>query len=436
MKWLALRTVPVLLLIPVLAGCATGFGQQITAEEIVQKMRDTVKNTQTVHSTVDLLVNIDREGLKKRAGGMAPGVTGKAQHIDELPDSASATLEVWRQKPDKVRVEVDNSTIEEMQGAILASDGQKFYAYSAAKNTLYTGMLDEMDTGHSRWMDMMKSDDLEQALDKLIAASDIKLVGTEQVAGRNTYRLEITPRPDAADGLDLPQAMRTQVAVLLNGAKATLWVDKDRWIPLKLVLEHPDVGRFNYTAVSLELNQPIDPALFVVQAPPGAKTVELEARPQPQSDPQPVTIQQARQVALQEGWKLLEPAYVPDNATLVEVLRVIGAGRHEGDALGPLTFPAGSDRPGFQLTYASPDADFTLSEFYAGDAAGLPDSLSKSQMVGAGEITVRGVKGLVFEDKVRRYTSLVWFEKEPGIFMVVSGKLTLEEALKIAEGLK
>ncbi len=451
MKWTGpgARAVPViaLMLVPLLAGCA-GFGQQVTADQIIQKMRDTMKTTQTVQGTVDLSVSINKEGLKKLTANTlssTPAAQGKGPNVDKLPDSASATIKVWRQKPDKVRIEVQDSTVPGTGGAILVYDGQKYYAYSPAENTVYTGTPDSANEGHSRWEDMLDSDSMAQELDRLISASDVSLAGSEQVAGHDAYKLQITPKPDAADRLDLPQAMRMQAGALLKDARATLWVDKQRWIPLRLEAEHPDVGRLTYTATDLQLNQPIDPARFVLQTPPGARTVDVDALKQ-QARPQAVTIQQARQIAAQEGWKLLEPSYLPDNATLVEVLRIKGAtgaadaaGAGQSAGKGQMPGPATlfTDRSGFQLTYASPDADFTLREFHGGEAANSGSGdMSRFAVPGMKEVTVRGTTGMAYEDKTRRYVSLVWFEKAQGTLVTLDGKLALDEALKIAEGLK
>src|SRR5205823_3198075 len=131
---------------------------------------------------------------------------------------------------------------------------------------------------------------------------------------------------------------------------AALWVDKDRWVPLKVTVEHPNMGAFTWTDTQLTLNQPIDASMFVLQVPAGAKTVDLDAKMQ-ENGPQSTTITDARTQATKDGWKLLEPSYVPQKATLIEVLRMPGR-------MGETTGNATGDASAYTLNYSSPTTNF------------------------------------------------------------------------------
>ena len=48
----------------VASGCTAGAGQQVTASDIVTKMQETMKNTQTSQSVVDLSLNLNKDGIK------------------------------------------------------------------------------------------------------------------------------------------------------------------------------------------------------------------------------------------------------------------------------------------------------------------------------------------------------------------------------------
>ena len=165
MKKARMLMLPILALAlsPLLAACSAMGGQQVTAAEVVQNVRDAAKTTTSEQGTVDLTININKEGIKTLlAGFMQPakppqqrrqpygqrqGMMGTARRITapwdgrtwtQLPDTVSATLKYWQQTPDKARVEVVSSSIPSVNGDILVYDGQKIYALDAANNTIYT----------------------------------------------------------------------------------------------------------------------------------------------------------------------------------------------------------------------------------------------------------------------------------------------------------
>src|SRR5687767_14307827 len=282
---------PITLLIAVaivFSGCSVGAGQQVTSADVIAKMRETMKTTQTAQGTVDLSVTINKQGIKTLVDGMMPGGmsggSGKMGPMGDdwtaqLPDSASATLKMLKKNPDKVRVEVVNASLPNAAGKVAVYDGTKFHAYDPDSNTVYTGTPDKMSDGKmGDMMGMMQQGaDFEKELDKVLNAADIKMAGTEKIGGVDTYKLDVTPKPDAAELLDLPPAFQMQAGVLIKDVKATLWVDQARWVPLKMTVKHPNIGEFTYTATDMELNQPIEDSDFVLQVPPGAKTVDLDA---------------------------------------------------------------------------------------------------------------------------------------------------------------
>jgi outer membrane lipoprotein-sorting protein len=413
------------------SGCSVGAGQQVTSADVIAKMRETMKTTQTVQGTVDLSVTINKQGIQTLLDGMMPGgVSGRPDQpspmagkdwMTQLPDSASATLKVLKKNPDKVRIEVLTSSLPNAAGKLAVFDGTKFYAYDPDSNTVYTGTPDKMSDGKmGDMMGMMQGADLDKEIDKVLNAADIKMAGTEKVAGVDTYKLDVTPKPDAAELLDLPSAFQMQAGVLIKDVKATLWVDQSRWVPLKLVVVHPNIGEFTYTASGMELNKPIEDSQFVLQVPPGAKTVDLDATHDSLA-PKTTTITEAREIATKEGWKLLEPTYLPENATLIEVR----------------SLPNLPVRP-ILLTYSSPSTDFTIMQAKGGMESMLGDSFSgRNDSASATQnVTVRGVQAVAFSPESAEWTSLIWKEKSSDLMVAIRGKITVDEAVKIAEGLK
>jgi outer membrane lipoprotein-sorting protein len=476
-----------------LSACTAGQGA-LTGNDVVQKMREALKSNQTAQGTVELSAKLNKEGLKSLAASMIPGgadIVGK-DRFDMLPDMASITLKVWKGLDNKGRVEVGNSTLPGVTGTTLVYDGKKVYAYIPAHNKVYIKTPGDKSEMPGAFGGMWGAMTPEERGDKLVEASDIKLVGSEQVDGKDSYKLEVTPKADALTILGVPTMFQMIAGNLIKDAKATVWVDKERWIPVKTTLEHPQVGTFTYTG-NLELDKPVDEAQFVLQIPAGAEVVDIDALHE-RMQPKTMTLPEARAEVAKDGWKLLEPSYLPEKATLVEVTRLPGmmAGPVGGCYLPyfpadvqssgssdeiveyiPSSSPsnylswlyapspdpttgkaefggfhiAGSgiltgaatppQSPSFMLRYSSPTIDFSINESKSEIEKGLGDGFSgiNGGDTGMKEVTVRGVKAVAFSPDGAGWTSLMW-QDTSGVWVHISGKLTVEETVKIAEGLQ
>ena len=478
-----------------LAACSAGQAS-LTASDVVQKVREAARSNQTAQGTIELSARLNKEGLKALAASIMPGGAKMmgTERIDMLPDMASVTLKVWKGRDHKARVEVDSSTLPGVSGTTLVYDGQKVYAYIPAPNKVYIKTppnKSEMSTGAlgGMWGALTP----QERGDKLLEASDVKLLGNEQLDGKNSYKLEVTPKADALSRLGVPAMIQMFAGKVVKDAKVTVWVDAERWIPLKATLEHPQVGTFTYTG-NLELDKPIDDAQFVLQTPGGAEIVDLDTLNE-QMTPKSMTLPEAQAEAAKDGWKLLEPGYLPEKATLVSVMRMPGlpggfVGRGaisnlpgtavdptngglpaiEMPASGPpmnyLTWlfapspapakpvpvepVAGSIRgygvisagpastsASFTLNYSSPTSDFSITQNKSQIEKGLGDGFSGVQGNGTEmkEVTVRGVKATAFSPNGSNWTSLMW-QDTSGIWLHISGSLSVEETVKIADSLR
>ncbi|HKP52497.1 MAG TPA: DUF4367 domain-containing protein [Chloroflexia bacterium] len=477
-----------------LSACSAG-QESLTGNDVVKKMREALKSNQTAQGTIELSARLNKEGLKSLAAGIIPGgadMVGK-DHIDMLPDLTSVTLKVWKGLDDKGRVEVGSSTLPGVTGTILVYDGQKVYAYIPAHNKVYIKAAPDKSQMSGEFGGMWGAMTPEERGDKLVEASDVKLAGSELVDGKESYKLEVTAKADALNILGVPAMFQMIAGRLIKDAKATMWVDKERWIPLKATLEHPQVGTFTYTG-NLELDKPIDDAQFVLQTPAGAEVVDLDALEE-QMRPKSMTLPEARAEVAKDGWKLLEPSYLPEKATLVEVTRLPGmlpippggssipylpadapsSGASDEVAIyipssSPYNYlswlyspspdptmpiPAGvevfgirgsgvltgegfgSASPSFMLRYSSPTTDFSISQSKSEIEKGLGDGFSgiNGGNTGMKEVTVRGVKAIAFSPDGSNWTSLMWQDKS-GVWVHISGKLSVEETVKIADGLR
>lgn len=253
----------------VLAGC----GPQITAEEIVDKMRETLESTDDAHAIV--AVDLSVQGVEM-----------------------SVKAEVWEMSPNKFRAEVLESSQPDTQGMIMVSDGQQGWFYDPAHNQVMIGDVSELETPLPQEMLGELQDVIQQVLD----VTDAKLEGEDTVVGRETYKLTLTPKEDA--GRD----------VFPGGGAPTLWVDKEHWIVLKVEYVADAFGQGSVEVQSFELNPGLDGDLFTFDVPEGAEVVDAKAM-----EPVPLTLDEARE---QAGFQLLVPEYVPGDATLIEVFQM------------------------------------------------------------------------------------------------------------------
>jgi outer membrane lipoprotein-sorting protein len=252
-----------------LAGC----GRQITAEEIVAKMQETIENTEDAHAVV--MADVYAQGIELQA-----------------------TAEVWEKSPNKVRVEVIEASDAHFAGAVMVTDGQTAWAYEPLRNVVTVG--GDGDVEMPLPQEVIAS--LQESIQELLDASELELVGEESVAGSAAYILKATPKED------------TTVDLLPGDGTATLWVDKEQWIVLKATYDAGSFGQASMEVESFELNAGLPDDLFTFEVPDGATVIDVEAR-----TPQPLTLDEAKAEA---AFGLGIPAYVPGGATLIEVFRV------------------------------------------------------------------------------------------------------------------
>lgn len=350
-KWIALSLL--LILAVALAGC----GKQMTAEEIIAKMQETVDSTEDAHALVVAEVNV--QGIE-----------------------LSVKAELWEQAPDKFRAEVLEASQASLVGTTLVHDGANGWFYEPARNLVTVGAVEDLDTPLPQEVLV----GLQVIIQEVLNAADVELAGEETVAGRDAYKLEASPKEDSAEQL------------FPGNGTATVWVDKEQWIVLKATYVASAFGQGTLEVQSFELNPGLPADLFAFEPPQGATVVDVEAQ-----QPAPLTLQEARE---QAGFPLLVPGYVPAGATLIEVLK--------------------ADQS-FVLRYDhSPDVSFTV--FQGPEEVG-PPSLGQAQ-----DITVRGHEATAITDEAGGNTFLYWTEGD--ITVVVAGRISLDEALKVAESLE
>jgi outer membrane lipoprotein-sorting protein len=351
-----------------------------TAEEIVDRMEAARAATDDAHATVAIdFTSAEQSGRLVVEGWM--------QRTD-VTDAAGEPIS-------RVRAEVREASEPEMVGSIVVSDGETFWLYSPSQNTVVTGNAEDMGkegpaspTGATAAL----QDLVQQGLD----AVDLEVLGSEQVAGKDTWKVKVTPKSETTAQLQLDGII-----------EGTMWVDEELALPLKLAIDASDLGGGTVEVQSIELNTGLSADLFTFTPPAGAEIVDA-AELAEQMAPRAATVEEARTSV---SFQLLEPTYLPAGLALVEV-RVIGT----DTAI---------------LNYAGGEQSLSLVQSNAGapgDERPAPTGSSVET------VTVRGVEGTLIRGADGQGSLLRW--EEAGIKYVIAGTISGEEALQTAEGLK
>jgi outer membrane lipoprotein-sorting protein len=333
-----------------------GCQNQPTAEEIVAKLKEVEASTEDAHAV--LVIDIQGQGM------------------DE-----NLTVEVWEKKPNKFRAEVLESSDPDYAGAVTVADGQQVWMYQPSKNEVVVGEVGP--DGSSSPRDMIR--EVDEVIQRALDTSEVNLAGEEDVAGRKTYKLELTPT-DAED------------ALLPAGSKATLWVDQEDWFVLQAEISGDLLGRGWMSVSSFELNTGLEDSLFQFDIPEGAQVTDMEDK-----RPTPITLDEARARA---GFPLLLPGYLPEGVTLIDVLAM-------GEAI--------------ILRYDHSPISFTIIQGSGDDTMPLPVGGQQS------EVTVRGQTATLFSDGGSS-NLLTWTEN--GVVITIAGHISQDEILEVAESLQ
>lgn len=335
-----------------LAGC----GMQPTAEEIVAKLREVEASTEDAHGVVEISVN--------------------GQGMDE-----ELVIEAWEKKPNMFRAKVLEASDSELVGSISVTDGNQFWGYHPGENEVLVGEVGSEEPASAREMIQYVDEIVQRVLD----SSDVKLLGSEDVAGVATYKLELTPKEG-------------EETFLPTGGKVTLWVDQDRWIVLQAHVTGELVGEASMTVRSFELNTGLSDDLFQFEVPEGVQVTNVEDK-----QPESITLDQAQ---AQTDFDLLLPTYLPDGTTLVDVLAVEGA---------------------IILRYNHTETSFTIVQGLPIGQMPAPPGSQKA------EVTVRGQTGNLISDGGPA-NLLNW--TEDGVVITIAGQISEDEILKVADSLQ
>lgn len=173
-------------------------------------------------------------------------------------------------------------------------------------------------------------------------------------------------------------------------------------MPLAFEFTGSSLGDGSITIVEYELNTGVDETLFTFEVPEGAEVVTFA-----DLEPQSLTLEEAGETA---EFDFLTPSETPPGATLVDIIEV------QGSYVQRYTLPEGGS--------------FTIAQGNNLDKS----STSESKPDDSQAVEVRGTTGQLFESEDGTKVLLTWAEGQ--LFYAVSGAITAEQAIVIAESLQ
>ncbi|HUV44887.1 MAG TPA: DUF6612 family protein [Dehalococcoidales bacterium] len=274
---IAVISLVILLSFPLL-GCQTAIVETITSppsvEEIVENAVDYLTNITTLEFDVDLTVDI---------AGEENGETVEASMVSKITGAVNVIS-----KDGKVEMSV---TIDSPGEATIEADMDMYFV----DDTMYTLMEIPTLGNISMWV---KSDippemhgqmtQVEDQVD-LLRLSEVKLIGTETVAGKVCYVLELVPNPDAlwefvsqkmaATGVPVPTLEEeTIIRDIARNYSAKQWITIDNFLLCKAAMDmemtiSDTTMDITMTLVISDYNQPVS-----IELPPEAENaIEVDA---------------------------------------------------------------------------------------------------------------------------------------------------------------
>lgn len=360
-----------------LSACGT---QDITADEIVERMEEARDSLQDIHATVAIdFVTDERNGSM-----LIEGWLKKTEQVDADGEPVK-----------KLRAEILEASEDRLVGTRLVSDGETFWVYNPDENKVLTGnkadMPDQPATDPVGATEALR-DMLEQGLD----AFDIEVLGEEQIAGQETWKLALTPKTETEEQLQLDGLLTL-----------TMWVDEELALPLKIEVDGSDMGQGTLEVRTIEVDTGLSDELFTFEIPAGAEVVDA-AEVAEQMRPRSMTLDEAQAAV---DFPLLVPTDLPGSATLIEVQVIAGETVIQNYVGGATTF---------SIVQSSNDVG----------ADRQPPAGSEVQ-----QVTLRGQEATLITGSGEQQGSLLRWE-ENGVRVVVAGTLSADEALRVAESLE
>lgn len=296
--------------------------------------------------------------------------------------SGTINAEVWNELPAKERTVVRQSTLAQLPGGeITVSNGKQVWQYDPSQKVVYTAPVGG--TGTNPGAQQNTSQFLLTLVRSVFSSSNATLVSSSaSINGRAVYDVHVEQSVQA-----------TGERFSYTGE---VYLGKITYLPVETVITVQGFGQTTIDFSMLELNQPVDEALFTFVPPAGVK---VQPFPKETGATGSLTLAQAQQ---QAGYHLLS---IPTSQAAYALQSV--------DALGA---------PGNQI--------YTLNYLYNGSTSfTISEGKALANLPSSGQpVRARGTNGSI--TTVGSTTTLAWTEN--GVGIQVAGPLSNAQLLAIA----
>lgn len=208
--------------IALISGCT----ENISAEQIAQKMKEKHDSIKDFSATMI---------LSSSFGGNAGMV--KVKIMNKMPGMS--------------RMEYLEPA--EIAGQVVVSDGRTFWTYDPDKKEVTKMDMPEISLTFEQ--------DYAKSIKELLSQTDISYKGTDKFDGRNVYLITSTPKNGG----------------IWQGMRFNLWVDSETWMPLKMdTIDKNDNLLTSVEYRDVKYNTGIPDTEFEFKVPEGAKVVTRE----------------------------------------------------------------------------------------------------------------------------------------------------------------
>jgi outer membrane lipoprotein-sorting protein len=244
------------------SGC---IGEDLTADQIAEKMQEKQDSVEDISATVHMTASMG-DNVQETEYQIIQKNPGKSKTVTIMP--------------------------EEMAGQVTVSNGEKMWIYDPTNNQVTIMALPDTPE--------ISEFDYANAIGSLLNETDVSLEGTEELDGRDTFVLMLVPKEVEEES---PFNSDTKV-----------WVDEETWTPLKIEMGTDDTYHIIVEYRDFEVNTGISDDEFEFEIPEGAEVTEIDDL----EDLLPVSmaLDEAQEIS---EFEILVPSYVSEGYELDHV---------------------------------------------------------------------------------------------------------------------
>lgn len=181
------------------------------------------------------------------------------------------SIEFWGQRPDQLHAQFKSEDAS-LDGLEAVSDGQQFWAYSPFAQLV---IVADRSTYRMQMADQPELREIASYADEIVARgfadTQATNLGSEQINGRDTYKVEVIFAPSAASQVDL------------EGVTVTFWIDQATYLPqrIEVSVQREEFTMSGFIAVegTIETDQTLAAEVFTFVPPEGTTVVDLADLP-------------------------------------------------------------------------------------------------------------------------------------------------------------